>query len=257
MLDWKLPQLRALYPEFEFNQTAEEITSWLIEVSKSWADSICNVSQHLKALQVQGKTLLFEAQLGAGRDLVYGEYPWTTSSNVVSMYAGIGSGLPALRPDRIVAVAKAFSSSVGTGTLISAMAEQDSFRELSGEYGATTGRPRDVGYFDAIATKNGIELQAATEIALTKLDCLTGLEDLKICVGYEGEHSENPIWPQTAALSPVYEKMASWDEDITGCRKFEELPEATQNYITRIEELMGIPVSMISVGPEREQIIIR
>ncbi|MCL9782389.1 adenylosuccinate synthetase [Vibrio sp. S4M6] len=257
MLDWKLPQLRALYPEFEFNQTAEEVTSWLIDVSRSWVDSICNVSQHLKTLQAQKKTLLFEAQLGAGRDLVYGEYPWTTSSNVVSMYAGIGSGLPALRPDRIVAVAKAFSSSVGTGTLISAMEKQDTFRELSCEYGATTGRPRDVGYFDAVATKSGIELQAATEIALTKLDCLTGLEDLKICVGYEGDHNENPIWPQTAALSPVYEKMVSWDEDITGCRKFEDLPEATQNYINRIEELMGIPVSMISVGPEREQIIIR
>ncbi|MCV5388564.1 adenylosuccinate synthetase, partial [Escherichia coli] len=123
---------------------------------------------------------------------------------------GIGSGLPALRPERVIAVAKAFSSSVGTGTLITAMEEQDAFRELAGEFGATTGRPRDMGYFDAVATKNGVELQAATEIALTKVDCLTGLNDLKICVGYEGDHSENPIWPQTAALAPIYEKMESW-----------------------------------------------
>ncbi|HDF8078382.1 TPA: adenylosuccinate synthase [Vibrio parahaemolyticus] len=257
MMDWKLPQLRALYPTFEFEQTAEEIANWLLEVSVPWRDSICNVTLPLKELQAKDKTLLFEAQLGAGRDLVYGEYPWTTSSNVVSMYAGIGSGLPALRPERVIAVAKAFSSSVGTGTLITAMEEQDAFRELAGEFGATTGRPRDMGYFDAVATKNGVELQAATEIALTKVDCLTGLNDLKICVGYEGDHSENPIWPQTAALAPIYEKMESWSEDITGCRKFEELPVAAQKYVLRIEELMGVPVKMVSVGPGREQMIMR
>ncbi|HCG7085821.1 TPA: adenylosuccinate synthase [Vibrio parahaemolyticus] len=257
MMDWKLPQLRALYPTFEFEQTAEEMANWLLEVSAPWRDSICNVTLPLKELQAKDKTLLFEAQLGAGRDLVYGEYPWTTSSNVVSMYAGIGSGLPALRPERVIAVAKAFSSSVGTGTLITAMEEQDAFRELAGEFGATTGRPRDMGYFDAVATKNGVALQAATEIALTKVDCLTGLNDLKICVGYEGDHSENPIWPQTAALAPIYEKMESWSEDITGCRKFEELPVAAQKYVLRIEELMGVPVKMVSVGPGREQMIMR
>ncbi|KJY88375.1 adenylosuccinate synthetase [Vibrio neptunius] len=256
-MDWKLPQLRALYPSFEFEQTAEEMASWLLEVSAPWRDAICNVTLPLKERQAKDQTLLFEAQLGAGRDLVYGEYPWTTSSNVVSMYAGIGSGLPALRPERVIAVAKAFSSSVGTGTLITAMEEQDAFRELAGEFGATTGRPRDMGYFDAVATKNGVELQAATEIALTKVDCLTGLIDLKICVGYEGEHSENPIWPQTAALAPIYETMESWSEDITGCRKFEQLPVAAQHYVLRIEQLMGVPVKMVSVGPGREQMIMR
>ncbi|MDA0119174.1 adenylosuccinate synthase [Vibrio sp. T11.5] len=256
-MDWKLPQLRALYPSFEFEQTAEEMASWLLEVSAPWRDAICNVTLPLKERQAKDQTLLFEAQLGAGRDLVYGEYPWTTSSNVVSMYAGIGSGLPALRPERVIAVAKAFSSSVGTGTLITAMEEQDAFRELAGEFGATTGRPRDMGYFDAVATKNGVELQAATEIALTKVDCLTGLKDLKICVGYEGEHSENPIWPQTAALAPIYETMESWSEDITGCRKFEQLPIAAKHYVLRIEQLMGVPVKMVSVGPGREQMIMR
>ncbi|WP_045619246.1 adenylosuccinate synthase [Vibrio vulnificus] len=257
MLDWKLPQLRALYPEFKFEQTAQEMADWLLEVSAPWRDAICNVSVPLKALQAEKQNLLFEAQLGAGRDLVYGEYPWTTSSNVVSAYAGIGSGLPALRPERVIAVAKAFSSSVGTGTLITAMEEQDSFREAANEFGATTGRPRDMGYFDAVATQNGVELQAATEIALTKLDCLTGLDDLKICVAYQGDHSENPIWPQTAALAPVYEKMPSWSEDITACRHFEDLPQAAQQYVLRIEELMGVPVSMVSVGPGREQMILR
>ncbi|NRB68365.1 MAG: adenylosuccinate synthetase [Vibrio sp.] len=256
-MDWKLPQLRALYPSFAFEQTAEEMASWLLEVSAPWRDAICNVTLPLKERQAKDQTLLFEAQLGAGRDLVYGEYPWTTSSNVVSMYAGIGSGLPALRPERVIAVAKAFSSSVGTGTLITAMEEQDAFRELAGEFGATTGRPRDMGYFDAVATKNGVELQAATEIALTKVDCLTGLKDLKICVGYEGEHSENPIWPQTTALAPIYETMESWSEDITACRKFEQLPVAAQHYVLRIEQLMGVPVKMVSVGPGREQMIMR
>ncbi|MEZ8095712.1 adenylosuccinate synthase [Photobacterium swingsii] len=257
MMDWKLPQLKALYPSFEFEQTAEEMTQWLLDVSAPWRDAICNVTQPLKALQAKGENLLFEAQLGAGRDLVYGEYPWTTSSNVISTYAGIGSGLPALRPECVIAVAKAFSSSVGTGTLVTAMEEQDAFRESANEFGATTGRPRDMGYFDAVATRNGVEIQAATEIALTKVDCLSGLTDLKICVGYDGDHSENPIWPQTASLAPVYEQMEGWNEDITSCRQFEELPKAAQAYVLRIEELMGVPVKMVSVGPGREQMIMR
>ncbi|MEZ8104675.1 adenylosuccinate synthase [Vibrio cortegadensis] len=257
MLDWKLPQLKALYPDFDYTQSAAELTAWLLEETKTWRPFICNVTEPLKALQAKQANLLFEAQLGAGRDLVYGEYPWTTSSNVTAAYAGIGSGLPALRPERVIAVAKSFSSSVGTGTLVTAMEEQDNFRESSNEYGAVTGRPRDMGYFDAVATRNGVELQAATEIALTKIDCLTGMKDLKICVAYEGEHSENPIWPQTANLQPVYETMQGWDEDITGCRTFESLPQGAQDYITRIEALMGVPIVMVSVGPEREQMIIR
>ncbi|MBE0378612.1 adenylosuccinate synthase [Pseudoalteromonas prydzensis] len=257
MLDWKMPQLKALYPSCDYSQTAEQITEWLLEVTAPWRAFICNVTEPLKALQQQDANLLFEAQLGAGRDLVYGEYPYTTSSNVTAAYAGIGSGLPALRPERVIAVAKSFSSSVGTGTLVTAMAEQDNFRESANEYGAVTGRPRDMGYFDAVATRNGVELQAATEIALTKIDCLSGMKDLKICVGYAGDHSENPIWPQTAALTPIYESMPAWDEDITGCRTFDSLPAAAQHYVERIEALMGIPVSMVSVGPEREQMIIR
>ncbi|MGL4715280.1 MAG: adenylosuccinate synthetase, partial [Aeromonas sp.] len=191
------------------------------------------------------------------RDLIYGEYPWVTSSHVSGAYAGIGGGLPALRPERVIAVAKAFSSSVGTGTLLTAMENQDEFRKITNEFGATTGRPRDVGYFDAVATKNGVELQAATEVALTKLDCLTGLPDLKICVAYEGAHTENPIWPQTAALKPVYEVMESWSEDITACRTFESLPKAAQNYVLRIEALLGVPVPMVSVGPGRDEMILR
>jgi adenylosuccinate synthase len=257
MLDWKMPQLNALYPDCNFTQTAAEMTAWLLDVTAPWREFICNVSEPLKALQQKQATLLFEAQLGAGRDLVYGEYPWTTSSNVTAAYAGIGSGLPALRPERIVAVAKSFSSSVGTGTLVTAMEQQDSFRECANEFGAVTGRPRDMGFFDAVATRNGVDLQAATEIALTKIDCLSGMSDLKICVAYKGDHPENPIWPQTASLTPVYENMQGWNEDITGCRNFDDLPPAAQAYVERIETLMGVPVSMVSVGPEREQMIIR
>lgn len=257
MLDWKMPQLKALYPSCDFSQSAEEMTAWLLEVTAPWREFICNVTEPLKVMQSNQANLLFEAQLGAGRDLVYGEYPWTTSSNVTAAYAGIGSGLPALRPERIIAVAKSFSSSVGTGTLVTAMEEQDNFREASNEYGAVTGRPRDMGYFDAVATRNGVELQAATEIALTKIDCLTGMKDLKICVSYAGEHTQNPIWPQTAALTPIYEEMQGWSEDITGCRTFASLPEAAQAYVLRIEALMGVPIKMVSVGPERGQMILR
>ena len=154
-------------------------------------------------------------------------------------------------------MAKSFSSSVGTGTLVTAMEEQDNIREASNEYGEVTGRPRDMGYFDAVATRNGVELQAATEIALTKIDCLTGMKDLKICVSYAGEHTQNPIWPQTAALTPIYEEMQGWSEDITGCRTFASLPPAAQAYVLRIEALMGVPIKMVSVGPEREQMILR
>lgn len=257
MLDWKMPQLKALYPSCDFSQSAEEMTAWLLEVTAPWREFICNVTEPLKVMQSNQANLLFEAQLGAGRDLVYGEYPWTTSSNVTAAYAGIGSGLPALRPERIIAVAKSFSSSVGTGTLVTAMEEQDNFREASNEYGAVTGRPRDMGYFDAVATRNGVELQAATEIALTKIDCLTGMKDLKICVSYAGEHTQNPIWPQTAALTPIYEEMQGWSEDITGCRTFASLPQAAQAYVLRIEALMGVPIKMVSVGPERGQMILR
>ncbi|MFW7523410.1 adenylosuccinate synthase [Vibrio ostreicida] len=257
LLDWKMPQLKALYPQCDFSQSASDMTRWLLEVTQSWRPFICNVTEPLKSLQAQDAQLLFEAQLGAGRDLVYGEYPWTTSSNVTAAYAGIGSGLPALRPERIIAVAKAFSSSVGTGTLVTAMEGQDGFRENANEYGATTGRPRDMGYFDAVATRNGVELQAATEVALTKIDCLSGLTELKICTAYTGDHSENPIWPQTTELKPVYESMTGWVEDITDCRTFDSLPKAAQDYVTRIEELMGVPIAMVSVGPKREQMIIR
>ncbi|MGL5199807.1 MAG: adenylosuccinate synthetase, partial [Aeromonas veronii] len=131
MLDWKLPQMKAIYPSFEFTQTAQEMADWLLEVSAPWIDAVCNVSMPLKALQAEGKTLLFEAQLGAGRDLIYGEYPWVTSSHVSGAYAGIGGGLPGLRPERVIAVAKAFSSSVGTGTLLTAMENQDEFRKIT------------------------------------------------------------------------------------------------------------------------------
>lgn len=257
LLEWKLPQLRALYPGFTFSQNAQELTQWLLTVCSPWLDSIGNASEALKRLLEKKKSLLFEAQLGAGRDLMYGEYPWTTSSNVISAYAGIGSGIPSLKPDRVIAVAKAFSSSVGAGTLLTAMDSQHEFRELSKEFGALTGRPRDMGYFDAVATRNGVELQGATEIALTKIDCLSGMGHLKICVAYKGDHSENPIWPQTATLEPVYETIQGWAEDLNNCRVFEELPSAAQHYVLRIEQLTGIPVNMVSVGPERNQMICR
>ena len=130
------------------------------------------------------------------------------------------------------------------------MENQDEFRKITNEFGATTGRPRDVGYFDAVATKNGVELQAATEVALTKLDCLTGLPDLKICVAYEGAPPRTRSGRRPPPLTPVYEKMESWSEDISGCRTFAELPRAAQDYALRIEALLGVLVpGMVSVGP--------
>jgi len=256
-LDWKLPQLRALYPEQRFEHCASELCDYLLRVSAPWRDAIGDTGDTLAAMERAGATLLFEAQLGAARDLVYGEYPWTTSSSVLAAYAGMGSGLPALRPERVIAVAKAFSSSVGTGTLLTAMEQQHDFRQHTGEFGAVTGRPRDIGHFDAVATARGARLQGATEIALTKLDCLSDLGTLKLACAYRHQNTDNPLWPQTQTLQPIYETLPSWSGDITHIRNFAELPPAAQNYVLRIEQLVGLPVTMISVGPERGQMILR
>lgn len=209
-----------------------------------------------------GKKILFEAQLGALRDLDYGIYPYTSSSTPLAAYAPIGGGLPSLKLDRVVGVMKAYSTCVGEGPFVGELQgdEATRLREAGAEYGAATGRPRRVAWFDAVAARYGVRVQGATEIALTKLDVLTGYKTLKIAVKYVQGGQETDAFPDTDTLfhlSPVYEELPGWDEDISGIRTFSDLPICAQRYIRRIEALTDCRITCISVGAERDQLILR
>ena len=220
-MDWKLPQLQALYPSASFGRSANALCEQLLEVSQSWRHHITDVTPLLRQALSTGQSMVFEAQLGSGRDLYYGEYPYTTSSSTLAGHAGLGGGIPELRDLKVIAVAKVYSSSVGTGTLPTAMDDGGAFREKTQEYGVTTGRPREVGHFDAPATRMGILAHGTTEVALTKLDCLGGEPELKVAVAYEGRKAmDNPIWPARASLKPVYRSLPGWQEDISDCRQY-------------------------------------
>jgi adenylosuccinate synthase len=205
---------------------------------------------------------LFEAQLGALRDVYYGIYPYTTSSCALAAFAPIGGGLFNRSIDRVVGVMKAFSTCVGEGPFLTEMSAEEAsrLRETAMEYGATTGRPRGIGHFDAVASRFGTQVQGATEIALTKLDSLSGLADLKICTHYDykGERlTRFPLNPVLEQATAVYETCEGWTEDITDCRQFAELPLAAQVYVLRIEALIACRIRFVSVGPERSQLIDR
>ena len=259
-LDWKQPQLLGLYPQYE-NQisafTPETVFAHLMDTSSAWREWLGDTSHQIETMMSANHTLVFEAQLGASRDLTLGQYPWTSSSQVLSAFAGPLSGAPWMIPANRLAVVKAFSSSVGTGTLVTAMEPEkaDGFRNHSGEFAATTGRARDLGYFDAVATKQGLKLQAATAMALTKLDCLSGESEVKICTSYSPHCSDPLSWPAVESAEPVYEVMPGWEQPIDHIRSFSELPIEAQNYVKRIEALCEVPVRYVSVGPHRDALI--
>lgn len=261
IVEWKLLIAKGVYGK-EDAFTFEEIWEW----TQSWGSRIKpyikNTSAILYEAVKSGKKILFEAQLGTLRDLYYGIYPFTTSSCTLASFAPIGGGLFGVKPDRIIAVVKAFSTCVGEGPFITLMEPEDAkqLREIAKEYGAATGRPRTIGHFDAVATKYGVMIQGATEVALTKLDSLTGRKILKICVAYEynGNKIEDfPINPVLEDCKPVYIELPGWDEPINEVRKFEELPKNARNYVLEIENRIGCPIRYISVGPERNSLIVR
>jgi adenylosuccinate synthase len=209
-----------------------------------------------------GKNTLMEAQLGALRDVHYGVYPYTTSSCSLSTFAPIGSGCFSSLLPAVTGVMKAFSTCVGEGPFVTEMKSEiaDSLREIAHEYGAATGRPRRIGHFDAVASRYGVITQRANEIALTKLDCLSGQKTLKICTHYLIGKSKTSVFPITAELvqaSPVYIEMPGWNEDITEIRDFHKLPSNAKAYIDTIEKLIECPIKYISVGASREAIIVR
>ena len=213
----------------------------------------------------EGKNILLEGQLGSLKDPDHGIYPMVTSSSTLAAFGAIGAGIPPYEIKKIVTVVKAYSSAVGAGAFVSELfgEEADELRRRGGdggEFGATTGRPRRVGWFDCVATKYGCRLQGTTEVAFTVLDVLGYLEELPVCVGYEIDGQVTTDFPTTAQLEkakPVFESLPGWKEDIRGIRKYEKLPENCRKYIEFVEEKIGFPITMVSNGPGREDIIYR
>jgi len=212
-------------------------------------------------MEKQGKKIMFEAQLGALRDIDFGIYPFTSSSNNIAAYAPIGAGVPNLKIDLSIGIMKAYSTCVGEGPFTSEyFGEQaEELRKAGGEYGAATGRPRRVGSFDVVASKYGARMQGANEIALTKLDVLSYLDEIEICVAYEkdGEQiTEFPLPQELDSCKPVTIKMKGWNCDISGARKEEDLPKEALDYVRFIEKAIGVKIKYVSVGAERDAYVV-
>ena len=214
----------------------------------------------------EGKSILLEGQLGTLKDTDHGIYPMITSSNTLASYGAVGCGIPPYEIKQIVTVCKAYSSAVGAGEFVSEILDEAVADELrkrggdGGEYGATTGRPRRMGWFDCVASRYGLRLQGTTDVAFTVLDVLGYLDEIPVCVGYEIDGEVTTDFPVSRLLrkaKPVYEVLPGWKEDIRGIKEYEKLPENCRKYIEFIEERIGYPITMISNGPAREDIIYR
>jgi len=232
----------------------------LVEYGNRLLSFICDTGLYLDRAAKAGKRIMFEAQLGALRDVDFGIYPFTSSSNTIAAYAPIGAGIPNHKLDNCIGIMKAYSSCVGEGPFTCELFGQkgNELREAGGEYGAATGRPRRVGGFDVVASRYGIRVQGADILALTKLDVLSYLKKIPVCIAYEidGAQTEDfPIGGRLDRAKPVYIYMDGWNSDISGCRKMNELPVKAQEYVRFIEDAVGCPIRYISVGAEREQYI--
>ena len=260
IMEWKNLTLTKVYGAKPY--TKEMLEEWLNTYCEKIKPYICDTGAFLKEQQENGKNILFEAKLGSLRDLDYGIYPYTTSSNTTAAYAPIGSGLPSAKINDVVGVVKAYSTCVGEGPFVCEMfgEEAEELRKNGFEYGAKTGRPRRVGPIDIVATKYGVEVQAATAIALTKLDVLSYMDKIPVCTKYLVDGKETDRFPFPVALKnaqPVIEYFDGWKCDITSARKWEDLPKEAQDYVLFVEKQIGCPIKYVSVGPERESIVIR
>ena len=255
--------LRELYhaPEINYDELLEEMHRQRDMI----APYVTDTSKFLREALKEGKTVLLEGQLGTMKDPDHGIYPMVTSSSTLAAYGAVGAGIPPYEIKDIVAVTKAYSSAVGAGDFVSELfgEEADELRRRGGdkgEFGATTGRPRRVGWYDAVASKYGCQLQSATEVALTVLDVLGYLKEIKVCVGYEIDGKVTTDFPVTPLLNkakPVYETLPGWNCDIRGIKNYDELPENCKNYIDFIEKHIETPITMVSNGPERHEILKR
>ncbi|MDD2959523.1 MAG: adenylosuccinate synthase [Lachnospiraceae bacterium] len=229
------------------------------------APYVCDVSSYLYEAIKEGKTVLLEGQLGSLKDPDHGIYPMVTSSSTLAAYGAIGAGIPPYEIKKIVTVSKAYSSAVGAGAFVSEIfgEKADELRKRGGdggEFGATTGRPRRMGWFDCVASRYGCRIQGTTDVAFTVLDVLSYLKEIPVCIGYEIDGEVTTDFPTTAKLEkakPVWKKLPGWNCDIRGIRKYEELPENCRKYVEFIEEQIGFPITMVSNGPGREDIIYR
>ena len=242
--------------------TVDEVMDYFETYGKPLKEYICDVGLYLHEANRAGKNIMFEAQLGALRDIDFGIYPYTSSSSTIAAYAPIGAGVPNLKLDKSIGIMKAYSTCVGEGPFTAEYfgEKAEKLRKAGGEYGAATGRPRRVGPFDVVASRYGIRCQGADEVALTKLDILSGHEELEICTAYElgGKRiTEFPFPDALAKCTPVFEKVKGWNCDISACRTFEELPKAAQDYVELLEKLCECKITYISVGAERDEIIRR
>ena len=243
----------------------EDIYEELMEYRRMIEPYVCDVSGYLDEALKEGKRVLLEGQLGSLKDPDHGIYPMVTSSSTLAAYGAIGAGIPPYEIKDIITVVKAYSSAVGAGAFVSEIFgdEADELRKRGGdggEYGATTGRPRRMGWFDCVASKYGCRLQGATDVAFTVLDVLGYLDEIPVCVGYEIDGEVTTEFPTTRLLEkakPVYKKLPGWKCDIRGIRKYEDLPENCRNYVEFIEEQIGYPITMVSNGPGRDDIIFR
>ena len=260
LMEWKNLTLTRVYGAEPV--TEADLNAWLENCCKPLIPFIGDTREYLWEAQQDGKRILFEAQLGSLRDLDYGIYPYTTSSNTLSAYAPVGSGLPAADITKVVGVVKAYSTCVGEGPFVCEMfgEEAERLRKAGDEYGAKTGRPRRVGPIDLVATRYGVQVQGATELALTKLDVLSDMEEIPVCVRYELNGEETDKFPFPSLLEdckPVIRKVPGWKKDISGVRTWEDLPEEAKDYVNLVEREVGRPFVWISVGPERDSIIKR
>ena len=244
---------------------ADELFDTLMEYKTMIEPYVCDVSAFLAQAIKDGKDILLEGQLGSLKDPDHGIYPMVTSSSTLAAYGAIGAGIPPYEIKKIITVVKAYSSAVGAGAFVSEIfgEEADELRRRGGdggEYGATTGRPRRMGWFDCVASKYGCRIQGTTDVAFTVLDVLGYLDEIPVCVGYEMDGEVTTDFPTTGKLEkakPVLKTLSGWKCDIRGIREYEQLPEKCRQYIEFIEEQIGFPITMVSNGPGRNDIIYR
>ena len=260
IVEWKNLMIVGGYDKSKIE--TQSVMNWLYTYGDPLKPFICNTTKYLSDAVSAGKRILFEAQLGALRDIDMGIYPYTSSSNSLAAYAPIGAGIPGEKLDEVIGIMKAYSTCVGEGPFTCELFGEDgeALRKAGNEYGAATGRPRRVGGFDAVASRYGVMVQGADKIALTKLDVLSYLDKIPVCVAYEADGKRINDFPSGDLLykaKPVYEYLDGWKQDISHCRRYTELPENARKYIEYIEQQIGCTVNYISVGAERDQIIIR
>ena len=260
ILEWKNLTIQNVYGAEAYK--LEDLMEWCRMYGEKLKPFLCDTSKFLYEAEKAGKNIMFEAQLGALRDIDFGIFPYTSSSSSIAGYACIGAGIPGSHVDRTVGIVKAYSTCVGEGPFTAEWfgEEAEKLRAAGGEYGASTGRPRRVGPIDIVATRYGCRIQGATEVALTKLDILSYMDEVPVCTQYELDGQVTDDFPFPAVIGrakPVIKTMPGWKCDISGVRKYEDLPAEAKNYIEFIEKNIGCRISYVSVGASRDEIIYR